>query len=726
MMKLILFLALFCPYISSVFGQPVNYSVASTRTYVHYKLDKEQKDFLGIDGKLDDVIRVGNNEEVNLQLTYAATLKIDALQKQIELDTTLDNTQKTTYLRGLGEFLVYFRETNKARKLKIVDFPESLRAWEDAYLLDKQGKSIVGLVPQYPYAMGNLLLRGISFMHNPGIPNTRTALLLKYIDENPSRIFETLMANPDVPFADSLIIVLAKRDPEKLYNYAQATSSKLGKRIQASTDPTTKLICSLANDNSGQLYFPFLDGLSKGKITIPEIKKVMNDSVAYFKLLVNTQIDYAGRAAQGDTAVAYNKLFTMLHNKAMPFINTINGLHEATPVVRFKILKPFSPKDLYYLIVVSESEIYTSSYTNIYDSIWRRMAVPSGDSLLAMVNNDHYKKFITMAANYNKLDHFLSKMNGDHATKLMRNFVNNLDKGKLGDLEDAVDVANAYSSINDKSIKKLMLDQIIENHEIAEANNNERGKTIYRLEKLILASSDSSSNINLSDSLGILPIYDVRNSFLKDSLGRIVLQMYFYGDEGGRGSFNVLKGMYSTWKNVSTSPEWIQLNSGNSATPFVIFANRPGYEEKNEDAVAQEHLNTWMQKNGYAPSITVHRGHSYYLKYTVEQMFPSSKVVVLGSCGAYHTMDGILSLCPEAYLIASKQTGFGQINNVLIKVMVEELKNGKDINWPAFWKLCQNMIIKERQDDFEDYIPPYKNLGAIFIKAYNKSFESAE
>jgi hypothetical protein len=30
------------------------------------------------------------------------------------------------------------------------------------------------------------------------------------------------------------------------------------------------------------------------------------------------------------------------------------------------------------------------------------------------------------------------------------------------------------------------------------------------------------------------------------------------------------------------------------------------------------------------------------------------------------------------------------------------------------------------KEKFDDYIPPYKNLGAIFIKAYRKAMDSEE
>lgn len=704
-------------------AQPVNYPIAANRQLQHYNLDKTQKQFLGIDGKADDVINIGYDEEVNLQITYAVTGKIDALQKQIELDTVLNNAQKQTYLRGLGEMMTEFISAKAKRKIRIIDFPETLKAWERAFMLDRKGQSIAPVINDYSSGIGNVILRsGISFLNNPGIPAAKNRILLKQFEENPTKILSMLSASPDVPFADSLIAVEAKRNPEKLYTYAQAGNTKFGRRIQRHPDPVVKLIVDLADDNSGRLYFPFLDNLAKGVMTIDQVKKEMNDTLSYYRLLVKTQIDYAGRMANGDTPLVSKSLGEMIHTKAViPFVNTINGLHEKPPAIRFKKIEQLTAQELYYMIVSSEAEIYTSSYTNSYDRIWQRMKVPNADTLLASVNYDHYKKFITMAANYNKLDDFLNRMNKENATAIMTSFVNDLDKGSGNDLEDAVDVANSYASIKNDTIKKLMLLQINKNYETAVAFGNKRGEIIYRLESLILGSSDSASNINLTDSLGILPVYEVKNDYLRDDSGRIVLQMYFYGDDAGRGSLETLKKLYTNknWKRTD-SAEWVQFTSINSIIPFVIFANKAGYEEKNEDALAQEHLNSWMETHNYKPSITVHRGHSYYLPYTIKQLAPSSKIIVLGSCGAYHSLRDILTICKEPYIIASKQTGYGEINVILFTTMIEELKNGNDINWEAFWKIGESKVVKNKEG-FDDYIPPYKNLGAIFINAYSKA-----
>jgi hypothetical protein len=44
--------------------------------------------------------------------------------------------------------------------------------------------------------------------------------------------------------------------------------------------------------------------------------------------------------------------------------------------------------------------------------------------------------------------------------------------------------------------------------------------------------------------------------------------------------------------------------------------------------------------------------------------------------------------------------------------------------WASLTKVFMNDPNREVRESWEDYIPPYKNLGAIFIKAYNKKIEA--
>jgi hypothetical protein len=500
----------------------------------------------------------------------------------------------------------------------------------------------------------------------------------------------------------------------------------LGRKIAAHPDPLVRQIVDLANDRSGQLYFPFLDKLSRNEITKQEIALAVRDSAAYYSLLVKTQVEYAGRMAKGDTPVVVKGLQDMLHRKSLEvYVNTINGLHDLPAPVRFKKIQGLTAEELYYLAVMNEIEIYTSSYMYVYQRMFEQLPVKSSDSLLARVNYDKYKKFLTMAANYNTLDNFLSRMSTENATALMTRFVDNLDKGRgEDDIEDAVDVANAYASIAQPAIRKLMLDRVSQNLDNAIVQNNQKGMVVYRLEKIIMLSSDSqkdstAASVNISDSLGIPPVYEVSNQSMRDSAGRIILQMFFYGDEGGKGSFNHFVGLYSDrnkWAMKST-PEWVQFSSIGAPVPVILFANRALDEEEDLDEQAQRHLIEWMNENGYKPSITVHRGHSYYLPYTIKKMLPS-KVVVLGSCGAYHNLANVLKTSPDASIIASKQVGYGNINNALYTYLIDRLKMGYDVKWPTMMNEVATRIAADKREGYNDYIFPHQNLGALFIKAY--------
>jgi hypothetical protein len=101
----------------------------------------------------------------------------------------------------------------------------------------------------------------------------------------------------------------------------------------------------------------------------------------------------------------------------------------------------------------------------------------------------------------------------------------------------------------------------------------------------------------------------------------------------------------------------------------------------------------------------------------------TAKIVLLGSCGGYQKLNDILKICPTAQIISSKQVAAGVVNQSLIDAITERLRTGKDLNWEALWKTVQIKVGAGYRDKFEDYIPPHKNLGAIFIMAYNKVAE---
>ncbi|HEV2831263.1 MAG TPA: hypothetical protein VGW31_04720, partial [Hanamia sp.] len=376
---------------------------------------------------------------------------------------------------------------------------------------------------------------------------------------------------------------------------------------------------------------------------------------------------------------------------------------------------------LYYMMVLGENDIYTSSYKYSFDRMIQKMGpVPHGDSLLLSVNFDKFKKFIKLAAGYNKLDEFLKTM-PENSEKLMQAFVLKLET--TGTLEDAVDVADSYGSITNPDVQKSMLRNVEWNEQRCIKENNERGRRIYSLLKTIFLSSDPKNGIDLSKEIGIPPIYTVANNYLTDDSGRIVELVFFYGDKDGKESYASYLTSFprSEW-NITHKKGWVEIKSI-KGKPVWIYANLPLDNETDKDADAQRDMIDYLDAIGLKPSIVIHRGHSYHLPYTIKQLPENAKIIMLGSCGGYQNLSTILKYAPAAHIISTKQTGTKNVNKSIIEALDNTLIAGKNIDWRQMWSGLETSFSRASRDEretFEDYIPPQKNLGALFIKAYHK------
>jgi hypothetical protein len=700
---------------------PSAYKPAQNRELRHDYIDNEQKSILAADGKADGRFVPTNNDEINFLVTQSLVKKVDALQYLIETDSILDHRLKVNYLSGLEYVLKYFKQNWKSKSEKKVNpasLPAIINAYEQAMLKDRKGESVEPVISPLSYDVGSNVLVHI-FEKNPGYQQAKNKLVLKYCILHPDKALATLRDNPNMPFADSLVRALDKRKyARQLYDFSQA-NNHLGYVIRNITDDVfIKTIVKMARSRSGQQYFPFLDNIVSGKMTIEDIDAVKDDSLKYYKLLVRTQMDYVARAIEKDTAFEFKSLTDRLEKKAREdFVNVINGLHNEGAEVRFRSIQPLSAEELYYLAVSSDGSIYTSSFVKGVYPLMMKKVNNRGDSLLMQLKFDKYRKFIKMSAGYNTLGNFLSSFpKTEDAASLMRAFVSNLEKSD--GLEDGVDVADSYASIAEtiKPLAEEMLANVERNYERNNAAGNKKGIAIYNILQKLFLSADSTKKIDLTKELGIPPVYEVPFNTMVNDSGRVIMQVFFYGDKDGQGIFVGFQNMYgnANWKIDRSNPQWITITSV-KGRPVTIFANRPLPEETGEDEKAQQALGEYMEKNKLYPTITIHRGHSYYAPYTIAQMFPTSKIVFLGSCGGYHLVHDVLAKASDAHIIASKQIGATEVNRPFFQLLTEKVRNGNNIDWVPFWKELDKMVTAK---EFEDYIPPYKNLGALFIKAY--------
>ena len=705
-----------------------------SRQGFHDKIDLEQALTDKLDSKLDQQLHVSKNEEINLQVTDAFFRKLDGLQLWVEGNKEIaTNNDKIRYLRLVENLVRSFRVGWKNKEIKPLGFPALYQTFESILKNLPAQKSMLPPLEAAPYEVAKIATA--VFSDSKEYMEAQKIVYLKYCQLHPDNILKTIRPFAQESFADSLVVVACKNNPVQLYSYAQSTGTTEGKLIHRSQNSMVKVVAQLSQTPSALLYFPFLDDLLNGKNTVENIKMVVGDveskydSIGYFKMLVKTEIDYFKRMAPPlrDTPIAMfgaNSLREVLKGKSLQhFIKPINELHDVSNLaVRMKAIQPLGAQELYYMIIMGESDIFTSSYKHSFSRLMQLMGTtPRGDSLLQTVHFDFFKKFIKMAANFNKLDTFLKTMPVANSEILMKAFVANLDK--TGNLEDAVDVADSYSSINDKNLLQTILGYVKENEQRNIAENNGRGALIYGLLKTIFLSADSSNHIDLTATVGIPSIYEIAHKELQDAKGRIVQQVFFYGDEDGKTFFPPFLNSFPAkdW-TITSKKEWVEIKANKS--DVWVFANKPLDYNQNLDDSAQVHLAKHLEANEMQPSVVVHRGHSYWLPGTIKRMPADAKVVVLGSCGGYQNLNQILEVSPDAHIISTKEIGKGDINKPILNYLNQSFLSGQTLGWREMWKSLGNLFGRdpnpEVRESWEDYIPPYRNLGAIFIKAYAK------
>ncbi len=703
-------------------------NIPTIRKIFHDKIDISQREILGLTCKRDSIFIASDNNDFNLYTTAILKNKVDYLQYLIETDNSIVEQEKYKWLRGTEEMLQKFISNYKSKDFNKLHLVDLINAYELAMQFQIQGKSIVPLVEENELEVGNILISNFALQDNDGIDSSKMILVYKLCKLNPEKTLLILRNYPELPQAENLIIDFATINPQELYNYA-AANTPLGSRIRAIQNPMVATIVQMATSNDGRFLFPFLDDILSNNISIDFIRRTIDNNDAYFKLLVNTQEHYEVLKQKGIKVFAFETLEDKLKAKSIEtYITPINALHdESNANIRFAKIQNLNPKELYFLAVMGEEEVYTSSFINgIYPKIIAGLGEIKTDSLFKMVHFAYYRKFIKMCASFNLLEDFLAKMDKPIAENLMKSFSNNLEQ--YWGLEEAVNVADSYASISDSSIKEIILTEVNKNYNAFKNTENKKAKIIYGLLYQIFKSLDSAKNKPPFKLFEMPSVFQINNVSLKDINGRINVQQFFYGDKDGKTVFNnFINNFKGNGWHIINKEDWIEVSSING-TAITIYANKPLNEEDGLDDAAQSKLYNYLDSLRIFPTMAIHRGHSYYVKSSINQITSYAKLVLLGSCGGYFSLSKVLSISPQAQIIASKQIGTGVINSALIEIIMDQLKQGKDLYWPTIWKVLEQKFSNrsEVKEKFDDYIPPYKNLGAIFMMSYHKAMNTLQ
>lgn len=507
----------------------------------------------------------------------------------------------------------------------------------------------------------------------------------------------------------------AGEEPNMNKNYDASTSviiSALGK----SNDPVVNILNDLSNtkypvDTKKRMAL-FLQSFVDKKISFEKAAQISDDNTAMFATLSNllSQPNIYGK-------LAIEREFKEI---ALKEIRAINDLHDRSDAERFKFIEKMGYRELYALIVSGEEEIFTSTFNGFFNRLTEKLKKEniSGDQLLKEVGHNQFRTFIKMTAGYDRLNVFLKTMKPEEQAMLLKQFVQNIEK--VPDiLAQAVSVADTFGSLKDPAILGIVQKEIISEYQRVQKEGNLKGETLYGLLAGLFKGkivTDDNWLREVAAKYKLPSLEKVSSAELSNPDGTNVQQYFFYNDADGKGSFDSFIDQYknkSEW-NIEQKGDYLIIKSisGRNRKKIEIYANFP---EKENEGVAE--IEKELKKKNIQSIVVVHRGHSYHAQKTIERIPNIAKIVSLGSCGGYNNLDAVLKRAPGAHIISTKGTGTMYVNDPLLKMLNTDISNGHDVEWNKFWAKVENKLGNNK--DFKSYVPPHKNLGALFIKAYN-------
>ena len=677
--------------------------ISAGRKQLHLMIEREQKKADVSDGVYDKMI------DYNEDISKTGIISNAIFSKTNKTVAYIENNEKDDLIKRkyLGRVIDNLKLFNTDFNDGYIDIPYYAQLFDQTYYVIKSihNKNLAAYVKKNVnkamYVISPIFDRDNEAM---------VALMNVMSEQYPDLLIKKISTMNSASAADVVVEKAAPKNPKIILNYATSTAVER-EIIRRNKSPYVRSIIKIADSSKTPLKaIFFVDELAKGKETISSIDKITENEDDYFKKLIVIRQAYI----TSELRKMYDKELVHVASK---YVTSMNELHEQTDVIRFKSVDNLTATEIYYVMVYGSDDLYTSSFLGCFNRLLIRMKPKTGYEFLNGIGNDKFRTFLRLCANYNTLPTFLSTMQDSNKQALMRNFVTGLDNSLEGDLEGAVDVANSFGSITDSALMKVIVFQIKKNREKDSIEHDNRGFKIYD----ILYTMLTSSNDSITAKLGIPPITVMPYSKLINDSGIVYQQVFFYGDEDGKGVFNSYVNGFSApdWKVDKSNDYWVKISSI-KGKPVIIFANKP-LDEPNDEK-AQNALQDFLDENEISPSVIIHRGHSYHLSGTLDHINSRHKVVILGACGAYQNLSTVLNHSEDAQIVSTKQIGSGKINGPIIRAFNQRLLEGKDIDWVQMWaQLAKQFPSGDMKNLFDDYVPPYKNLGALFLKAYRKS-----
>lgn len=533
--------------------------------------------------------------------------------------------------------------------------------------------------------------------------------ILRYAAEKePDEMFKKIEQYRNKRYSLNVLEQCAVNAPVSLKRYLYNTNHPVNYILGYSQNLVVKKILEI-NPELGYHSKPLLllDDIIGGRMTVAEAITISNDPVKLFSAVVKiiSRSTYFGKYS----------IDHEMRDYSLRFIREINDKIASGNNQPFYAVEGFNAQELYFLMLYGRDEVFTSTFNGLFNRLLLKIPNTGGEVFLKSISRNRFRDFLSLCANYGVMEDFLGKFKAEEKQQLLTDYISDLES-EQDDLSSIVLVAEAINNVTDNQILAALERSIKDQYERVKADSNQIGMSIYGVLSSIISSNvkvEPAWYKKLSQQFVVSPATSLPNANLFS--GSVCAeQMYFYNDDDGRGSFinfmNTYKGQ-ANWV-VEDRSSYVRIYSV-SGKQVEILANKPEFEENGISAI-----DAYLADRKLKPAVIVHRGHSFHTEATLEKVPAEAKLIFVGSCGGFYKISVALENAPNAHIIATKQVGTKNVNDVMIFALNDMIREGRDIVWNEFWDRMKEKLGSNQY--FRDYIPPHKNLESIFIKAYYK------
>ncbi len=385
---------------------------------------------------------------------------------------------------------------------------------------------------------------------------TRTILGLK------KNILQTLQNFPlfiEKEYAEEILTYAAQKEPDELFkkieNYKQKRYCLKILELCAINAPLS-VKRYLYNPNHPVNYI-----LQYSKN--PIVKKIIdvNPQLGYHSKPLLLLDDMVNRGLDGKDAVAIstdaNKLFSAMvkiisqqqyigtysinremRDYSLRTIREINDKIASGGPQPFYSVDGLGSTELYFLMLYGRDEVFTSTYTGLFNRFMQKLPDHNGEAFLKAVHYNQFRDFLSLCSNFGTIKDFLATLSPAAKSDLFLSYTANLEK--LDDLSGIILIAESVSNITDDQMLTLLQANIKNEYQRVKADSNQIGVSIYGvLSSIISGNARTETNWykKVAQQFKILPVASLASSTLFTRGMPCIEQMYFYNDDDGRSSY---------------------------------------------------------------------------------------------------------------------------------------------------------------------------------------------